>query len=183
MDRCHERHAVRHQRPRDGIGKNMAATVVVALFVLATPGWGADWLAPAADQKVRAPWVDDIVVQLRQDPYRHVFMNALGNSPEAVIVRYLNHAALALETGDKSLAQSYVDRTITMFDTGVRRGYYSPTDVELITKLIRARADAAIKGEKPAAGAQIETRWTGYTHKEPLGLTQEGSRIGLEHSD
>jgi hypothetical protein len=63
-------------------------------------------------------------------------------------VRYLNNAAQALQAGNKPLAQSYVDRTIGIFEAGVMRGYSSRSDVEPIKKLILERAEAAIKGEK-----------------------------------
>jgi hypothetical protein len=173
---------VRHSREenrryRGGAGRILFGVVAAALLFFATPSWAADWLAPAADQSVAAPWVKDLTAQLQQEPYRDVFMNALGNSPQSLIVRYLNNAAQALQAGNKPLAQSYVDRTIEIFDNGVRRGYYSRGDVEPIAKLIRARADAAIKGEAVVKATMADDRWTGYTHKQPLGLTDEVSRI------
>jgi hypothetical protein len=181
MDRFNMRQAETNQRPR-GVVKNVAGFVVAAAFFFATPGLAADWLAPAADQDVTAPWVNDITSQLEKDPYRDIFMNALGNSPQAVVVRYLNNAAQALQAGNKPLAQSYVDRTIDIFDNGVRRGYYSQTDVEPIKKLIRTSAEAAIKGEtKKVMGTEAPDRWTGYTHEKSLGLTNDVSRMESEH--
>jgi hypothetical protein len=165
--------------------ENTLSFLAAVLLLLATtvPSLAAGWLAPAADQTVTAPWVKDLTVQLQQEPYRGVFQNALGNSPQALVVRYLNHADQALQAGNKPLARSYVDRTIAIFDNGVGRGYYSPADVEPITKLIRAKAEAAIRGDKLVPEAQAEDRWTGYTQKQPLGLTDEGARIPLEYPE
>ena len=181
MERFNTRQEERDQRLRGGV-KNIAGFAVAAALFLATPGLAADWLAPAADQDVTAPWVNDITAQLNEEPYRDVFVNALGNSPQAAIVRYLNNAAQALQAGNKPLAQSYVDRTIDIFDNGVRRGYYSQTDVEPIKKLIRTRAEAAIKGEtKKVMGTETADRWTGYTHEKSLGLTNDVSRMASRH--
>lgn len=178
-------HRLREQNQRHpgGTAWTIAGFVVAVAVLFATPGLTADWLAPAADQTVTAPWVKDLTAQVQQDPYRGVFMNALGNSPQALVVRYLNNAAQALQDGNKPLAQSYVDRTIEIFDNGVRRGYYSRADVEPITKMIRTQAGAAIKGEQVATANQTDDRWTGYTNKKPLGLTHEPSRMMSEHSE
>jgi hypothetical protein len=183
MERFNMRRAEMDQRLRGGV-KKIAGFVVAAALLFATPGLAADWLAPAADQDVTAPWVNDITSQLEKDAYRDVFMNALGNSPQAVVVRYLNNAAQALQAGNKPLAQSYVDRTIDIFDKGVRQDYYSQADVEPIKKLIRTRAEAAIKGEaKMVTGTQPADRWTGYTHDKSLGLTNDVSRMTSEHPE
>ncbi len=143
---------------------------IVALAVIA-PGFGlaADWLAPASDQAVTAPWVRHIAAQLEEEPYRDVLANASGEPPHPAVVRYLNSAAQALQAGNKLLAQSYVDRTIGIFESGVQRGYYGRSEVELIKQLIRERAEAAMKGEKMTTAKEQE-RWTGYTLQEPLGL-------------
>jgi len=183
MERINMRQAETNQRLRGRV-KNVVGFVIAATLLFATPGLAADWLAPAADQDVTAPWVNDITSQLEKDPYRGVFMNALGNSPQAVVVRYLNNAAQALQAGNKPLAQSYVDRTIDIFDNGVQRGYYSQTDVEPIKKLIRTRAEAAIKGEtRKVMGTEAADRWTGYTHEKSLGLTNDVSRMASRHPE
>ena len=152
-------------------------------MLFANPGVAADWLAPAADQTVTASWVNDIITQFNQEPYRGVFLNALGSTPQSAIVRYLNNAAEALQAGNKPLAQSFVDRAIGIFDMGVQRGYYSQADVEPIKMLIRSKAEAAMKGEETATGAQASDRWTGYTHKKTLGLTDDPSRTVREHPE
>ena len=161
---------------------NWAMMTSLVATVLAVPGFGltAGWLAPASDQAVTAPWVKDIAAQLEREPYGDMFVNAPGEPPHPAVVRYLNNAAHALQAGNKSLAQSYIDRTIGIFDSGVLRGYYSRSDVEPIKKLIREKGEAAMKGEKIPVVLEQE-RWTGYTHREPLGLAGESDRMKSEH--
>lgn len=183
MDRFNVRQMNANHRSRQGVGYSLAGLGVAAAIFIATPSPAADWLAPAADQTVTASWVKDIAAQLEQAAYRDVFMNALGNSPQAVVVRYLNNAAQALQAGNRPLAQSYLDRTIAIFDNGVQRGYYSRADVEPIKNMIRIRAKAAIKGETVATAIQSDDRWTGYTQDKPLGLTNEETRMTSEHPE
>lgn len=181
MERFDLRQAIANQRHRGGTGRKAAGLVIAIALMSAAPGSAADWLAPAADQTVTAPWVNDIAAQLEGDAYRNVFMNAMGNSPQSAAVRYLNSASQALDVGNKPLAQSYVDRTIAIFDEGVLRGYYSRTDVEPIKTMIRTRAEAAIKGEPQNMASESANRWTGYTHDKPLGLTNESTRMASAH--
>ena len=183
MDRFNPRQVDTSHRFRQGVGWSMAGFVAAAAIFIAAPGSAADWLAPAADQIVTAPWVKDIAAQLEQDVYRDVLMNALGNSPQAEVVRYLNNAAQALQAGNRPLAQSYLNRTIAIFDNGVQRGYYSRADVEPIKNMIRTRAKAAIKGEMVTTAIQSDDRWTGYTHDKPLGLTNDETRMTSEHPE
>ena len=175
-----------HHRPTTNLCGKRSWTglgmVCVVAMVLTSPRMvrAADWLAPASDQAVTAPWVMDIAAQLEREPYRDVLTNAPGEPPHPAIVRYLNNAAHALQAGNKLLAQSYVDRTIGIFESGVLRGYYSRSEVEPINKLIRGRAEAAMKGEKMTTAYEQE-RWTGYTEQESLGLIGEGARMNSEH--
>jgi len=106
----------------------------------------------------------------------------MGEPPHSAIVRYLNGAADAIEAGNKPLAESYVNRTLAIFDRGVRRGYYFGPDVEPIKKLIRTAAESAMKGEKVAIAVEDEERWGGYTQQKLLGLANEGDRMKSEHS-
>lgn len=179
MIRC-----IQHQPTADFCGRGMwkwAGIVFVGAMVLAAPSvsLAADWLAPASDQAVSAPWVKDIAAQLERGPYREILMNASGGPPHPVVVRYLNNAAQAVQAGNMVLAQSYVEQTIGIFESGVFRGYYSRSEIEPITTLIHERAEAAMKGEKIPL-AQEQERWTGYTHDRPLGLVGEGDRAKNE---
>lgn len=155
---------------------------VLSVLLFASSAFAADWLAPAADQTVTAPWVKNVTAKLNETPYRDVFANSMGEPPHSAIVRYLNGAANAIEAGNKPLAESYVNRTLAIFDRGVRRGYYFGPDVEPIKKLIRTAAESAMKGEKVATAVEDEERWGGYTQQKPLGLANEGDRMKDEHS-
>ncbi len=155
---------------------------VVAVLLFASSTFAADWLAPAADQTVTAPWVKNVTAKLNEAPYRDVFAHSMGEPPHSAIVRYLNGAANAIEASNKPLAESYVDRTIALFDKGVRRGYYMQADVEPIKQLIRSAAESAMKGKQVATAVEDEERWAGYTQQKPLGLANEADRMKSEHS-
>jgi len=159
------------------------AGLAIVVMVFVAPGFAlaANWLAPASGQKVTAPWVKDIAVQLEQEPYRDVLASALAEPPHPAVVRYLNHAAQALQTGNKPLAQSYVDQTIGMFELGVLRGYYSRPDIKPIQKLIRERAEAAMRGEKVSM-AQEQERWTGYTQRDVGGLLNSEAKPPMQRN-
>jgi hypothetical protein len=86
-----------NQRHGGEAGRIITDFVVTTALLFATPGLTADWLAPGADQTVMAPWIMDLTAQLERDLYRDVFMNALGNSSQTVVVQYLNNATQALQ--------------------------------------------------------------------------------------
>ncbi|MBX3335420.1 MAG: hypothetical protein KF876_14935 [Nitrospira sp.] len=174
-----------HRRTEDSRGKTkrtLAGLAFIVALAVIPPGFGlaADWLAPASDQAVTAPWVKDIAAQLKEEPYRDVLANSLGEPPNPAVVRYLNNAAQAMQSSKNLLAQSYIDRALGVFDSGVQRGYYSRSDVEPVKQLIRGKAEAAMKGEKMTA-AEEQERWTGYTEQESLGLAGETDRMQREH--
>lgn len=178
---------LQHRRERGGIRHPEHARwsvlgCVVAVLLFAGPGFAADWLAPAADQTVTAPWVKNVTAKLNEEPYRGVFANSMGEPPHSAIVRYLNGAADAIQAGNKPLAESYVDRTIAIFDNGVRKGNYMRAEVEPIKQLIRSAAESAMKGGQVAAAVEDEERWAGYTQHKPLGLANEDDRMKSGHS-
>lgn len=131
----------------------------------------AQWLAPAAAEKIEARWVKEVDYQLRSNEFKNLFINAPGGAPQGAILRYLNHAADALGTGDKEAAKDFIAQALDVVDNGVRRGWYSRSDVEPLRNMIMAKAGAALKGEK-ATGKISPERWTGYTLGNELGLTE-----------
>jgi hypothetical protein len=62
----------------------------------------------------------------------------------------------------------FVNDAIRVLDKGVIKGWYSATDIEPVTAMIRKRANAAFEG-KPVAST-TNPRWTGYSENKPLGL-------------
>ena len=72
-----------------GARRNRAGLILIAALTFTTPGFGlaADWLAPASDQTVTAPWVKDIAAQLEREPYRDVLVNAPGEPPFSMTSR------------------------------------------------------------------------------------------------
>lgn len=131
----------------------------------------AQWLAPAAAEKIEARWVKEVDYELRSDQFKNIFINAPGGAPQGAILRYLNHAADALQTGDKKSAQGFVDQALRVVDRGIDKGWYSQSDVAPLRNMIVAKADKAIMG-KEMTGEISPERWTGYTHDRRLGLTE-----------
>ena len=181
MDRFNQRQVDMSHRFRQGVRWSIAGFVFAAAIFIATPSSAADWLAPAADQIVMAPWVKDIQ-DSAQAASMDVLMNALGNSPQTAVVRYLNNAA-STSRETVPLAQSYLDRTIAIFDNGVQRGYYSRADVEPIKNMISTGAKAAFRGRNGGDGNPERRSRRATRMTKPLGLTNDETRMTSEHPE
>lgn len=93
-------------------------------------GWisGADMYA--------APWVKEIEQELLKKDYRYVYASD-PRTPQAVVLRKLNEAAKAQAANNSLLAQQLVHDALGVFEEGVRKHYYSQSDIEPITTFIR----------------------------------------------
>lgn len=131
----------------------------------------AQWLAPAAAEKIKARWVKEVDYELRSDQFKNLFINAPGGAPHAAILRHLNNAAEALNQGNKDAARDFVDKALNVVDNGIQKGWYSRSDVAPLRNMIVAKADKAMMG-KDTSGEISPSRWTGYTHNRKLGLTE-----------
>jgi len=96
----------------------------------------AGWIS-GADTYV-APWVKDIEQELFKKDYRDVYAND-PRTPQVIALRLFNQAARAQETNDNRLAQQLVQDAIEVFEEGVRRHYYSSSEIEPIMTFIRQR--------------------------------------------
>jgi hypothetical protein len=94
----------------------------------------AGWIS-RADTYV-APWVKDIEQELLKKDYRNVYAND-PRTPQVIALRFLNQAAAAQAANDTKLAQQFVQDALTVFEEGVRKHYYSRTDIEPIITFIR----------------------------------------------
>lgn len=83
-----------------------------------------------------APWVKDIEQELFKKDYRDVYAND-PRTPQVIALRLLNQAARAQETNDNRLAQQLVQDALKVFEEGVRRHYYSSSEIEPIMTFIR----------------------------------------------
>ncbi|GKS59567.1 hypothetical protein YTPLAS18_30940 [Nitrospira sp.] len=138
-------------------------------FLGTTRAESAQWLAPASADHVTADWVKQIETDLSSSQYQDVFLSIPADTPIPAIVHNLNQASLALADGKREYAQSFVNDAIRVLDRGVAKGWYTPSDIEPVKAMIRARADAAMAGK--AVSGVTNPRWDGYTGHEPLGLT------------
>lgn len=60
-------------------------------------------------------------------------------TPQIVALRFLNQAAKA-QANDRALAQQLVQDALEVFEEGVRRYYYSSSEIEPIMSYIRQHA-------------------------------------------
>lgn len=153
------------------VGALAVLSAGAALTALPSTAHAAQWLAPAAAEKIKARWVKEVDYELRSDQFKNIFINAPGGAPQAAILRYLNHAADALDAGNKEAAKDFVDQALGVVDNGIRKGWYSKSDVAPLRNMIVAKADKAMMGQE-TTGHISPDRWTGYTHDRRLGLTE-----------
>jgi hypothetical protein len=117
-----------------------------------TPSQAAEWLAPAADERITADWVRDVAQELRKNRYKNVFMNQPFGCDQCRILHYLNNAAAALDNDQAKLAKSFVKRALRVLRDGKEEGWYSSADIRPIKRLIIQKADEAFK---EAGGQQL----------------------------
>lgn len=109
------------------------------------PAHAAGWITPAAGEKELAPWVKKIEDEWAKNEYRGVFSND-PRAPMAAMLHLLNQAAQALDQKNEALAKDYVRRAIGKLEAGVRRGYYSSSEVQPIKGSILAHVPSAALG-------------------------------------
>jgi hypothetical protein len=97
----------------------------------------AGWISGAGTYVV--PWVKDIEQELGKKDYRDVYAND-PRTPQIVALRFLHQAAKAQEANDRALAQQLVQGALEVFEEGVRRHYYSSSEIEPIMSYIRQHA-------------------------------------------
>jgi hypothetical protein len=108
--------------------------LIGGVALMPTPVPAAGWISGA--QTYTAPWVRDIEQELFNKDYRNVYASD-PRTPQAAVLRKLNEAAKAQEAGDSVLAQQLVRNALSVFEEGVRRHYYSQSDIEPIITFIR----------------------------------------------
>lgn len=94
------------------------------------PVQGAGWISGA--ETYAAPWVKDVEQELLKKDYWTVYASD-PRTPQAVVLHKLNQAAKAQEAKDSELAQQLVREALGVFEEGVRKHYYSQSDIEPIT--------------------------------------------------
>jgi len=94
----------------------------------------AGWISGA--DSYAASWIKDIEQELWKKDYRDVYAND-PRTPQMVALGLLNQAAKAQEVNESVLAQQLVQDALKVFEEGVRRHYYSSSEIEPIVNVIR----------------------------------------------
>lgn len=108
--------------------------LIGGMALMPMPVHAAGWISGA--DAYAASWVKDVEQELLKKDYRHIYAND-PRTPQVVVLRLLNQAARASEANDSVLAQQLAREALGVFEDGVRRHYYSPSDIEPITRFIR----------------------------------------------
>lgn len=127
----------------------MKATAVLCMLSLliggaafmSTSAEAAPWIS--GKDHYAAPWVKDIEQELLKKEYRYVFGND-PRTPQAVILGLLNRAAIAHQANDTAQAAQLVREALNVLDDGVRRHYFSQSDIEPIMNFIRQHSPVKI---------------------------------------
>jgi hypothetical protein len=80
--------------------------------------------------------VKDIEQELLKKEYWMIYAND-PRTPQNEVLHLLNRAAKAQQANDPGLARELVRQALNVFEEGVRRHYYLPSDIEPITSYIR----------------------------------------------
>lgn len=180
-----------------------ASCLVTAALPVVSPshGFAAAWLAPAADERITAGWVEDVAAALEKDRFKNVFMNQPFGCDQCTILGFLNDAADAMEDGQPKQAKSFINRALKVLDQGRRQGWYTNDDIRPIKRLIIQKANEGLKesgaghlalsvprergengryarGDEPLFGGAGEEESYGRTRDRWTGYT-EGHPLGL----
>lgn len=94
----------------------------------------APWISGA--DSYAAPWMKDIEKEVLKKDYAMIYAND-PRSPQREVLRLLNRAAKAQQANDPALARELVGQALNVFEEGVRRHYYTASDIAPITDYIR----------------------------------------------
>jgi hypothetical protein len=108
--------------------------LIGGVALMPSQGKAAAWIS-GVDSSA-ASWVKEIEQELLKKDYRDVYAND-PRTPQMVALRFLNQAAKAQEAGDSALAQQLTHKALEVFEEGVRKHYYSRSEIEPIMTFIR----------------------------------------------
>ena len=108
--------------------------LISGMALMPSSSEAAGWISGA--DSYAASWVKDMEQELLKKEYRDVYAND-PRTPQMVALRLLNQAAKAQEANDSVLAQRLVLNALEVFEEGVRRHYYSSSEIEPIMTFIR----------------------------------------------
>jgi hypothetical protein len=102
--------------------------------VIPSTAHSAPWISGA--DSYSASWVADVKKELLKKEYSMIYAND-PRTPQKEVLRLLNRAAKAHEAKDTALAQQLARDALGVFEEGVRRHYYTQSEIEPITTYIR----------------------------------------------
>jgi hypothetical protein len=108
--------------------------LIGGVALMPSQGKAAPWISGV--DSYAASWVKEIEQEILKKDYRDVYAND-PRTPQMVALRLLNQAAKAQEAGDSALAQQLTDKALGVFEEGVRKHYYSRSEIEPIMTFIR----------------------------------------------
>ena len=103
---------------------------------------GAPWISSA--DSYAAPWVTEIETELLKKEYAMIYAND-PRTPQKEVLRLLNRAARAHGANDSALAQQLAQEALGVFEEGVRRHYYTQSEIEPITSYIRQHVPIKVR--------------------------------------
>jgi hypothetical protein len=94
----------------------------------------APWISGA--ESYGAPWMKDVEKELLKKEYWMIYAND-PRTPQNEVLHLLNRAAKAQGANDPVLARELVREAFDVLEEGVRRHYYTQTDIEPIISYLR----------------------------------------------
>lgn len=108
--------------------------LISGMAVMPSSSEAAGWISSA--DSYAASWVKDIEQELLKKDYRDIFAND-PRTPQVVALRLLNEAAKAQKADNGTLVRQLVHNALEVFEEGVRKHYYSSSEIEPIMTFIR----------------------------------------------
>jgi hypothetical protein len=102
----------------------------------------APWISGA--ESYGAPWMKDVEKELLKKEYWMIYAND-PRTPQNEVLHLLNRAARAQEANDPVLARELVREAFDVLEEGVRRHYYTQSDIEPIVSYLRHHVPIAPK--------------------------------------
>mgnify|MGYP001765606451 CR=1 FL=1 len=115
--------------------------LIGGLALIPSPLEAAGWISGA--DSYAASWVKDIEQELLKKEYRDVYAND-PRVPQMIALRLLNEAAKAQKADNLALARQLVQNALEVFQEGVRKHYYSSSEIEPIITFLRQHVPSKI---------------------------------------
>ncbi|HJT21798.1 MAG TPA: hypothetical protein VJ746_15080 [Nitrospira sp.] len=143
----------------------------------------AQWLAPAAEERITADWVREVATALKKPRYKNVFMNQPFGCDQCRVIEFLNRAADALDDENPKLAKSFVRRALNVFENGLEQGWYDEEDIQPIRRLIIAKANQGFKEAGASQRAMSPPADVGEDQRYQRGRPPMFSRSGGDEDE